>query len=156
MWSIFLTCLAGSFLTNPVAAAMLPAPSTVFWATAVTPVTTAPPTWDTPDTVLPATVRTTGRSVFEKGVSREDPHVVRGWQMLNSQHWWLIGSKTNLSGNQHKGETIFWWAGTSGVFQHENYSASFYYMTSPLSMKDLLLGPTDKERYHLSSLTYTV
>lgn len=52
-----LTCLPVSFLTNPVAAAILPAPSTVFWATAVTPVTTAPPTWDTPDTVFPATER---------------------------------------------------------------------------------------------------
>ena len=52
-----LTFLAGSRLTNPVAATMLPAPSTVLWATLVTPETTAPPTLDTPVTVFPATVQ---------------------------------------------------------------------------------------------------
>lgn len=34
---------------------MFPAPSTVFWATAVTPVTTAPPTLDTCSLVFSAT-----------------------------------------------------------------------------------------------------
>lgn len=73
---MLLTCLAGSFLTNPVAAAILPAPSTVFWATAVTPVTTAPLTWDTPDTVFPATVGTQEEEVEEdEGVNPwEDQH----------------------------------------------------------------------------------
>lgn len=52
-----LTCLANwSFLTKPVAAAIFPAPSTVLCATAVTPVTTAPPTFDTPSLVFSATV----------------------------------------------------------------------------------------------------
>lgn len=67
----YLTCLAWSFLTNPVAATILPAPSTVLWATAVTPVTTAPLTWDTPDTVFPATVGTKEEErkwIFEEGV----------------------------------------------------------------------------------------
>lgn len=50
------TCLASwSFFTKPVAAAIFPAPSTVFWATAVTPVTTAPPTLDTCSLVFSAT-----------------------------------------------------------------------------------------------------
>lgn len=50
------TCLANwSFFTKPVAAAMFPAPSTVFCATAVTPVTTAPPTLDTCSLVFSAT-----------------------------------------------------------------------------------------------------
>ena len=67
----YLTCLVWSFLTNPVAATILPAPSTVLWATAVTPVTIAPPTWDTPDTVFPATAETKEEDrklTFEAGV----------------------------------------------------------------------------------------
>lgn len=44
-----------SFLPKPVAAAMLPAPSTVFCATAVTPVTTASPTFVTCSLVFSAT-----------------------------------------------------------------------------------------------------
>ena len=89
MNGIFLTCLAGSFLTNPVAAAMLPAPSTVFWATAATPVTTAPLTWVTPVTVLPAT---TGTKEEERG----------GWCIISAEPQYLRG----LAGRKvHKHDT---------------------------------------------------
>lgn len=57
LFLLTLTCLPGSFLTNPVAAAIFPAPSTVFWATLVTPETTTSLIWDMLDTVLPATGR---------------------------------------------------------------------------------------------------